>query len=473
MAAMPETSGLDLAQPRRADGLELLGPLEGSGFKQRAYLARRSDGQVLQLSPLLYLIAEKADGKHDFKALAEELSHEYGRRVREDQVRALVDGKLLPAGVLAAPQGSTMKLERCRPVLGLRFRLAVVPPAIVKALAGFVRPLFFPAVAASFATALVALDAWLLVAGDLSDSIYQVAHEPGALLALAGLLILGTAFHECGHAGACRYGGANPGAIGVGLYLVWPVFYTDLTDTYRLRRRDRLRADLGGIYFSVVFMVVGAACYFLTGYDVLLLLVPLVHYQILFQLLPFIRFDGYYILSDLTGVPNLMSRIRPTLVSLLPGTERHPRVEELRGGIRAGVTGYVLVTVLALSAGLMLLLLNAPRILAAASDGLLLQLDRFARALQGGDAVAGTLGLLHALALALPVAALALTTGLITRRIAKAFRRALPDGRSSLWPEPGRAATAIVWNVLFDLSILLAFASFMLLALASFGLSSL
>ena len=37
------------------------------------------------------------------------------------------------------------------------------------------------------------------------------------------------------------------------------------------------------------------------------------------QLLPFVRLDGYYILSDLTGVPDLFARIKPTLLGVLPG----------------------------------------------------------------------------------------------------------------------------------------------------------
>ena len=46
--------------------------------------------------------------------------------------------------------------------------------------------------------------------------------------------------------------GPRPGAMGAGLYIVWPAFYTDVTDTYRLGRGGRLRTDLGGLYFNAV-----------------------------------------------------------------------------------------------------------------------------------------------------------------------------------------------------------------------------
>ena len=43
--------------------------------------------------------------------------------------------------------------------------------------------------------------------------------------------------------------------MGVGIYLVWPAFYTDVTDSYRLPRAARLRTDLGGLYFNAIVAV--------------------------------------------------------------------------------------------------------------------------------------------------------------------------------------------------------------------------
>ena len=111
--------------------------------------------------------------------------------------------------------------------------------------------------------------------------------------------------------------------MGVGLYLVWPAFYTDVTDSYRLDRAGRLRTDLGGLYFNALFALgtfgVWAADRLATP---LLVLVPLQLLQMLHQLLPFVRLDGYHILADLTGVPDLFARIKPTLLSFLPGRHR-------------------------------------------------------------------------------------------------------------------------------------------------------
>jgi putative peptide zinc metalloprotease protein len=47
--------------PRRADGVELVGEYEGSGFKEPPSLVRRANGQVVQLPPLLYALLERLD----------------------------------------------------------------------------------------------------------------------------------------------------------------------------------------------------------------------------------------------------------------------------------------------------------------------------------------------------------------------------------------------------------------------------
>jgi putative peptide zinc metalloprotease protein len=49
----PPSDGGTTEKPQLADGIELIGEYEGSGFKQAPYIARRADGQVVQLAPLL------------------------------------------------------------------------------------------------------------------------------------------------------------------------------------------------------------------------------------------------------------------------------------------------------------------------------------------------------------------------------------------------------------------------------------
>src|SRR5438132_10826218 len=160
-------------------------------------------------------------------------------------------------------------------------------------------------------------------------------------LIVFGLVVLSAALHECGHATACRYGGAHPGVMGVGIYLVWPAFYTDVTDAYRLGKGGRLRTDLGGVYFNSIFSLATFGAYFLTGWEPLLLIVPLQILEMLHQFLPFIRLDGYYIVGDLTGVPDMFARIKPTLKSLNPLDSTSPEVRALKPRLRSAVTSNI------------------------------------------------------------------------------------------------------------------------------------
>lgn len=82
------------------------------------------------------------------------------------------------------------------------------------------------------------------------ESIREVLYTPGLMLAVLGLAILAGFFHEFGHASALRYGGGRTQTMGVGLYLIYSAFYTD---SYRLGRWARMRTDLGGFYFHLLF----------------------------------------------------------------------------------------------------------------------------------------------------------------------------------------------------------------------------
>ena len=56
--------------PARADGVQLMGELPGSGYREPPALARRVDGQVVQLTPLLYLLLTEVDGRRGYADLA-------------------------------------------------------------------------------------------------------------------------------------------------------------------------------------------------------------------------------------------------------------------------------------------------------------------------------------------------------------------------------------------------------------------
>ncbi len=346
--------------PRLADGVELLGEYQDSGYSQPPSLVRRADGQVIQMSLLLYRVTSRIDGARDLAAIAEVVSADLGRSLNADQVRLLIMAKLQPLGIVAAGSAPAA-LPRASPLLALRARGTLLPERAANAAGTLFRPLFRWPVIVAVVGSVVAVDGWLFAAHGLGRGLQQILRDPVDLLIVLGLSVLSAAFHECGHATGCRYGGARPGVVGVGIYLVWPSFFTNVTDSYRLSRAG-LRTDLGGLYFNLIFMLALAGTYAATSAEVLLLVIAVTHLEMLEQLLPFVRFDGYFILSDLAGVPDLFARIAPILRSAVARGRPDPRTAGLRRRTRILVTGWVVCVIPLLTLGLGYLLLFFPQI---------------------------------------------------------------------------------------------------------------
>jgi putative peptide zinc metalloprotease protein len=310
--------------PRLARDVELLGRYEGSGFKQAPYLARRADGQTIQLSRLLYAVAEACDGTRSYDAIAGEASRRFGRRLSARNARTLIEDKLMPLGVLATQDGSDPVLSKPDSLLALKLRKSVIPPSLVRAITTVFYPLFFPPVVIASVVALGAFDWWLFVHHGVAQGIRQTVLHPGLFLGMFVLVIVSAFLHECGHATGLRYGGGKPGVMGAGVYLAFPAFYTDVTDAYRLGKGGRLRTDLGGVYFNALFLLGTAGAYAATRFEPLLFLILVQHIEVAHQFLPFLRLDGYYIVADAVGVPDLFTRIGPILRSMLPGRRGVP-----------------------------------------------------------------------------------------------------------------------------------------------------
>jgi putative peptide zinc metalloprotease protein len=344
-------------------------------------------------------------------------------------VAYVAEQKFVALGLVAHRDGTPPVLEQRNGLLALKFRAGVVPARAVNAIGGMLRPLFWPPVVLVALVAVAACDVWLETSAAVAAGLRTVIFRPVLGLALFGLTMVSLLFHEFGHAAACRYDGARPGRIGVGIYLVWPAFYTDVTDSYRLSRGARLRTDLGGVYFNALFALSAVGAYFATAYKPLLILVLSQQVLIIDQFIPWMRLDGYHIVSDLIGVPDLFARIKPVLSSLLPRRRPGPRVTELKPWARAAVTTWVLTTVVALAGMAVIVAINAPSYLGRAWQSLFIQLDWIGHGGQIGSVVDVLTGSLGIFMLLLPVVGLTLTYLLLCRGLGRslAVRRTRVD----------------------------------------------
>ncbi len=121
-------------------------------------------------------------------------------------------------------------------------------------------------------------------------------------LIMSGLVIF---FHEFGHATACEKLGAEPGTIGFGFYLLSPVMFADVSDTWKLKRKERIYVNFAGLYVEILIALTLAVIYVFTEQISLLVLCSIILFSFIVNLNPLLRYDGYWILSDITNTPNL------------------------------------------------------------------------------------------------------------------------------------------------------------------------
>jgi putative peptide zinc metalloprotease protein len=122
--------------------------------------------------------------------------------------------------------------------------------------------------------------------------------------------------HELGHASACRHYKCPHGSIGFGLYIIFPGFYTDVTKAWRLPRLRRTVVNLGGLYFQCIVIVCVGGYAWLYGSQFWLRVVWITNFMMLHTLNPVLKQDGYWVLSDLSGLRNLHKQVRQTAARL-------------------------------------------------------------------------------------------------------------------------------------------------------------
>jgi putative peptide zinc metalloprotease protein len=421
-----------LAGPRwvRPPGITLLGQVQGSGLTAPAFLVRRPDGQVIQLSHLLHTVVTRIDPRKSPDDLACAVSASYGRTLTVQGLQMLVETKLRPLGLVTdldeKPEAARLQvLPSSTPLLSLGLRGTLFPERTVLRMADILAPLFNPVVVVVALVALLAMDLRLALGGQVMAALQQVLATPTLLLALFALMTLGAVIHELGHAAGCCYSGGQPGRIGFGVYLLFPAFFTNVTDSYRLDRAGRLRTDLGGLYFNVWCLLMAGGLHLATGNVILLLVVVLMHVEMVQQLVPTVRFDGYFILSDLAGVPDLFARVGPVLTSLLPRRPSDPRLVEMRPTARRVVTVWVLAMVPLLFFGTAWLILNASQILNTTLTAIAAQGDLWLAAWAGRDIVAAALSTISLVLLVVPVAGLVVVTYRLVLSLGNVARRRL------------------------------------------------
>ncbi|MEG0886260.1 MAG: peptidase M50, partial [Janthinobacterium sp.] len=138
--------------------------------------------------------------------------------------------------------------------------------------------------------------------------------SPSGLAGFALALIVSKTLHEMGHALVATRLGVRVAHMGVAMVVLWPMLYTDTSESWRLRNhKHRLAISIAGVCTELALAGLATLAWALLDDGILrqsMLYMATTGWILSLALnaSPFMRFDGYFILSDVINFPNLHER---------------------------------------------------------------------------------------------------------------------------------------------------------------------
>ncbi|MCE9548326.1 MAG: HlyD family efflux transporter periplasmic adaptor subunit [Planctomycetia bacterium] len=131
---------------------------------------------------------------------------------------------------------------------------------------------------------------------------------------LAATLAVTKVLHEFGHGLACRHFGGECHEMGVMLLVMTPCLYCNVSDSWMLPSKwQRAAIGAAGMYVELVLASIATFVWWLSGPGLVnhvalsVMLICSVS-TVVFNGNPLLRYDGYYILSDVLEIPNLWQK---------------------------------------------------------------------------------------------------------------------------------------------------------------------
>jgi putative peptide zinc metalloprotease protein len=311
-------------RPRRAPHIQL-----GSVRQNNRLVYRAHDplsGRTTELSPLAAELLLACDGQHDLGGLMRRIARQQPdadeQQLAEEALAIIASaessGLILPveakSGGFVAPVIPSVFWRTVRNPLFARFSLFNPTPMFDR-----LKPLadvLFSTGGLVVWLAIVAVGAALAI-GNWDELVRHASDQALAAHNLIWLVVLFPmvkVLHETGHALACTRWGGQVRDFGVSMMVFVPIPFVDCSDsTFFVRRRQRIAVAAAGMMVEFVIATL-ALCTWLVSTDELVrllafnLLVLTSVTTVLFNANPLLRFDAYYILSELLGIENLGSK---------------------------------------------------------------------------------------------------------------------------------------------------------------------
>lgn len=256
------------------------------------------NGKCIKINHTTKIIIEQFDGKKTLKEVVDQLN-DFNIFLTEEEIISIIDNKLLPTGVFGGDIQNGQEKDNTK----LWFHRRLIDGEKFEHLLEKIKFLFIRPFVLFHILLFVVGEIYMLFFGGYVGIFNKWVSQDWILFII--ILLFSFAFHELGHATAASYYQCKVRGIGIGLYLFRPVLFTDLSYTWKLSNKKRMVVDFGGIYFQIILMNIFLIIFYFgksTVWAALLLFSILI---CLFNLNPFLRLDGYWILSDYLEVNNI------------------------------------------------------------------------------------------------------------------------------------------------------------------------
>src|SRR6185369_9117241 len=271
-------------------------------------------GAFFRLREAEWFIAGQCDGTTPLEVICQRTERKFGAALPMENLTAFVS-KLQKAGLLDSGRSvRRQKKQRERRVRGnvllLRFKL-LDPDAILNRLERKVRFCFTPYFLV-FSAAMILLATGIVATnlGEIIDGIGQF-NSLSALPLIIAMIFLVVSAHEFAHGFTCKHFGGEVREMGFLLVYLQPAFYCNVSDAWLFPEKSkRLWVSFAGPYFELFLWAVATVLWRLTETDTAINYIALIvmassGIKTLFNFNPLIKLDGYYLLSDYLGIPNL------------------------------------------------------------------------------------------------------------------------------------------------------------------------
>lgn len=312
---------------------------EIEGSERERYFLLTVNNRPYKVGEMIYLIVQGIFNKQSYAEIASQLNLWSGEeQYSERDLNVFIEEKLTPLGLFDMPTEGKAVMPQMG---GIYFRKKMLDIRHYEWFLKIFQVLFTPW--AFFPVLFVAIVANVVLMNELLalnhyvDSYNQTVQVAGDCLrgykyifSFYPIIISILLIHELGHAASSYRFGVKSKEIGFGLYIVFPVLYTDVTEVWRISKIKRVIVNLGGIYFQLLInlgLILGLYLNFgnMANVSTFRYLIQLNIATIIINIIPFLKFDGYWLYSDIFSIPNLkqqstvyFSKLLKTIMPFFP-----------------------------------------------------------------------------------------------------------------------------------------------------------